>query len=119
LRLTTEPLVEGAIDFPHPARTDWRQDGIGSKPLADEHPLSGEVTGHIRSRERRRFQKPTRRVLVFQQRLDLMPQRVIAGAQLGQHGRPLGLRPRHDGAVDTLDLRPAFRHALLGTARLS
>jgi len=64
--LTTELLVASAVDFPHPTRTDWRQDGIGSKPPADQRPLTGEVTGHIRSRERWRFQKCTGSLLVRQ-----------------------------------------------------
>ena len=85
---------------------------MGSKSPADERPLTADVTSHVSARERRGFQKRTRGFLVCQERLDFVPERVIAGAQFGQHGRPLGLRSRHDGAVDALDLRPAFRHPI-------
>ena len=61
---------------------------MGSKPPADERPLTGDVTGHVSARERRGFQKPTRGFLVRQERLDFVPERVIAGAQLGQNASP-------------------------------
>ena len=68
------------------------RDGMGAKP-GRRAPVNGEVIGHIRSRERRRFQKPTAAFSCSSN--DSTSRRSESrGAQFGQHGRPLALRPR-------------------------
>ena len=79
----------GAIDLAHAADAEQRANRVGAEALADQRARGMIEHGRPATAAAGTLMKPARRSFVRQQRFDLAPQDVIAGAGLGQKRRTL------------------------------
>ena len=107
--LATELAIASAIDLAHATGAERREDLVWSKLTADHLGRTGRRTDRPGDHPHRRCFKESRRGrIVAEQRLDLLPQRLIPITRLLQESRALpGLALQHR-VVKVRDLLPSF-----------
>ena len=95
--------VARAIDLAHAARAERRHDRVRPELTAHHRGLFGAPRGRRNHDRRGCFEKPRRRRLVAEQRLDFLPQRLIPLARLFQERAALPGRTRQRRMVEVGD----------------
>ena len=106
--LAAEPLIAGAINDAHPAHAGDGIHSIRAEILADQSLRIGDEQGR-RDREGRPRDKVAGVIVILQEQLDPMPQRLVAVATALEDGGALARRLLHRPVEDFGATLPALR----------